>query len=118
MLFNDSRYFAAKAGNVSLKLHNHKDIFYGEDIAALEAMPDYETLIGLTKFEFDDGGFSTEGTELIFREVELESGETIIEGYYADTMPTDWLFPYQVRIYIRYEETEEEENETTETKKQ
>lgn len=115
MLFNDSRYFSAKAGNVSLKLHNHKDIFYSEDINALEAMPDYETLIGITKFEFDDGGFSTEGTELIFREVELESGETIIEGYYADTMPSDWLFPYQVRVYIRYEE---EETETTETKEQ
>jgi hypothetical protein len=85
MLFDDNRYFAVKAGNVSLKLHNHKDIFYCEDVNALEAIPDYETLIGIEK---------------------VDSKETIIEGYYADTMPSDWLKPYEVRIYIRYEEGE------------
>ncbi len=114
MLFDDNRYFGVKAGNVSLKLHNHKDIFYGEDINAFEAMPDYETLIGIKKFEFDDKGFSTEGTQTSVRKVELDSKETIIEGYYADTMPSEWLFPYEVRIYIEYEV---EENETIEHKK-
>jgi len=114
MLFDDDRYFAVKAGSVSLKLHNHKDIFYGEDVNALEAMPDYENLIGIQKVGFDDGGFSTEGTELSFRKIEVDSKETIIEGYYADTMPSEWLMPYEVRIYIQYEV---EENETTETKK-
>jgi hypothetical protein len=106
MLFDDNRYFAVKAGNVSLKLHNHKDIFYCEDVNALEAIPDYETLIGIEKVGFDDGSFSTQGTELVFRNIEIDSKETIIEGYYADTMPSDWLKPYEVRIYIRYEEGE------------
>jgi hypothetical protein len=114
MLFDDPRFFAIKAGNVSLKLHNHKDIFYGEDVNAFEAMPDYETLIGIEKVGFDDGSFGTEGTEVIFRNIEIDSKETIIEGFYTDTMPSDFLIPYEVRIYIRYEE---EETEIKEIKK-
>lgn len=112
MLFDDPNFFAVKAGQVSLKLHNHKDIFYCEDVNAFEAMPDYETLIGIAKVGFDDGSFSTQGTELNFRNIEIDSKETIIEGFYTDTMPTDFLIPYEVRIYIRYEEEEAEIKET------
>ena len=115
MLFDDQRFFAIKAGSVSLKLHNHKDIFYSDDVNALEAMPDCEGLIGIQKVGFDDGNFSTQGTELNFRKIEVDSKDTIIEGFYKDTIPSDWLKPYEVRIYIQYEV---EENETTETKKQ
>jgi len=108
MLFKDSgiNYFALKAGKVNLKLHNHKDIFYADDVCALEAMPDYEALSGIAKVGFDDGGFSTEGTELIFRKIDIDHKDTIVEGFYLDTMPVDYLIPYEVKIYIRYE-TEE-----------
>ena len=111
MLFRDGDsgkiYFSIVAGKVSLKLHNRKDIFYAEDVSAHEAMPDYEELIGIEKVGFDEGGFSTEGTKIEFHKVDIESKDTIIEGFYLDTMPVNQLIPYQIKIYIRYE-TEEE----------
>ena len=108
MLFKDSgiNYFSLVAGKVSLKLHNRKDIFYAEDVNALEAMPDYEALIGIEKVGFDEGGFSTEGKEIKFHKVELESKDTIIEGFYLDTMPVASLIPYKVNVYVRYEAEE------------
>ena len=109
MLFNDKgiNYFSLVAGKVSLKLHNRKDIFYAEDINAFEALPDYEALIGIAKVGFDEGGFSTEGKEIKFHKVDMDSKDTIIEGFYLDTMPVNQLIPYRVRIYIQYE-TEEQ----------
>jgi hypothetical protein len=117
MLYNDPTYFAMKAGDITLKLHTDKDLFYAEDVAAYEAMPDYEGLIGIQKIGFDDGGFSTEGTCTSFRDENMDSKETVIEGFYTDTMPLSFFIPYEVRIYIRYEENETEKSNNPETKK-
>jgi hypothetical protein len=110
MLFNDNKFFAVKAGNVSLKLHNHTDIFYSGEVEASEAFPDYETLVGMEKIGFDDYMLKPRS----YHKVAIDSKETIIEGFYEDTMPTDVLIPYEVRVYIRYEV---EENETPNTNK-
>jgi hypothetical protein len=104
VLIKDSKYyFSLKAGNISLKLHNPKDIFFTEDVIASEIMPDCEALIGINKIGFDGGGFNTMGNALEYRKVNIESKETIIEGYYADTLLVNELIPYQIKIYIRYE---------------
>jgi len=104
VLIKDGKeYFALKAGSISLKLHNPKDIFFAEDVIASEIMPDYETLTGINKIGFDGGSFNTMGNTLEYRKVNIESKETIIEGYYADTMLVNELIPYQIKIYIRYE---------------
>lgn len=97
------KYFSLKAGNISLKLHNPRDIFFSDDVLFFEIMPDYETLTGIQKFGFDDGGFSTQGNTINYRNINIESKETIIEGYYADTTLVNDLIPYQLKIYIRYE---------------
>ena len=98
--------FSVKAGDIKLQLNNPKDIFYSEDVCAFEILPDYENLIGIQRIDFDDGSFSTQGTQLIPLAVEIETKDTIIGGSYKDTMPIKNLFPYQVKIYITYE-TEE-----------
>ena len=71
-------------------------------------MPSYERLIGIAKPDFDDNSFSTQGTQTTFRKVSIDRKDTIIGGFYQDTMPAPELIPYEVKIYIRYEEMPEE----------
>jgi len=104
VLIKDGKYyFSLKAGSISLKLHNPKDIFFSEDVIACEMMPDCEALMGINKIGFDGGSFSLQGNPMKYRKVNIESKETILEGYYADTMLVNELIPYQIKIYIRYE---------------
>lgn len=98
--------FSVKTGDIKLQLNNPKDIFYSEDVCAFEILPDYEKLIGITRADFNDGSFGTQGTKLIPLVVDIKTKDTIIGGSYKDTMPVENLFPYQVKIYITYE-TEE-----------
>ena len=102
------RMFSLKAGNIRLQVNNRRDYFYADDVCAFEIMPCYERLIGIAKIDFDDNGFSTQGTQTTFRKVCLDRKETIIGGFYQDTMPAPELIPYEVKIYIRYEEMPEE----------
>lgn len=101
--FNMPTTAAVKAGDIKLQLNNRKDIFYAEDVCAFELLPDYEGLTGIQRADFDDGGFGTRGSKLIPLKVEIETKDTIIGGYYKDTMPVQNLFPYQLKIYITYE---------------
>ena len=98
--------FCIKAGDIRLQLNNRKDYFFAQQVECFESFPDYERLTGITKFDFDDRGFSTQGTELTFKKVCIDRKDTIIGGYYADTASITRLIPYEVKIYIRYEEEE------------
>ena len=89
-----------------MQLNNRKDYFYAEQVCAFESMPDYERLTGIKKFDFDDRGFSTQGTKLEFRKVCIDRKDTLISGIYRDIAQLDMLVPYEVKIYIRYEEEE------------
>ena len=86
-----------------MQLNNRKDYFYAEQVCAYESLPDYENLIGIKKFGFDDRNFSTMGTTIEFRETDINPKDTILSGVYKDLMQMDRLIPYQVKIYIRYE---------------
>lgn len=103
---NNKSPFAIKAGNLKLQLNNPKNVFYAEDVSVREVIPDYEKLIGIQKVGFDDGSFGTKGKPSPPRKVDIKTKDTIIGGYYQDTMPVTNLMPYQVKIYITYE-TEE-----------
>jgi hypothetical protein len=104
VLIKDGKpYFSLKAGRISLKLHSPKNIFFSDDVMASEIMPNCEALMGIKKIGFDSGNFCTQGQTMEYRNVNIESKETIIDGYYADTMLVNELIPYQVKIYIRYE---------------
>lgn len=96
-------YFSVTVGNIKLRLNNPKNIFYAQEICALELQPDYEELLGIAKVGFDDYGFATRGTELKALNVEIDNKDTIIGGYYKDEIPVTNLFPYRINIYITYE---------------
>jgi hypothetical protein len=95
--------FCIKAGDIRLQLNNRKDYFYADQVCAFESLPDYERLVGIVKFGFDDRNFSTMGTTIEFRETEIDAKDTILSGVYKDIMQLDILVPYQIKIYIRYE---------------
>lgn len=96
-------YFSVTVGNIKLRLNNPKNIFYAEEICALELQTDYEGALGIAKVGFDDYGFATRGTELKPLNVEIDNKDTIIGGYYKDEIPVSNLFPYRINIYITYE---------------
>ena len=87
-----------------MQLNNCKDYFLAEQVECFESFPDYEKLIGLKEFGFNDRNFSTQGTKLEFKKVCIDRKDTLISGIYRDTTPIAQLIPYEVKIYIRYEE--------------
>lgn len=101
--FNMPATAAVKVGDIKLQLNNRKDIFYAEEVCAFELLPNYEGLTGIQRADFDDGNFGTRGNKLIPLKVEIETKDTIIGGYYKDTMPVPNLFPYQLKVYTTYE---------------
>ena len=101
--FTKATPFSVKAGDLKLRLNNRKNIFYANDVTALEVLPNYEALIGIKRIGIDDGSYATQGTQLNALAVDIEPKDTIIGGSYKDTMPVKNLMPYQVKIYITYE---------------
>ena len=95
--------FSVKSGDLKLRLNNRKNIFYANDVTALEVLPNYEALIGIKRIGIDDGSYATQGKQLNALAVDIEPKDTIIGGSYKDTMPVKNLMPYQVKIYITYE---------------
>ena len=103
--------FSIKAGDIRLQVNNRKDYFFAQQVETFEALPDYETLIGVETIGFNDKNFSTKGMKTYYKNVCLDRKDTIIRGYYADTMPQQRIFtPYEVNIYLRYEEEPEQEH--------
>jgi hypothetical protein len=102
MVDNKPKYFSIKAGDLKLQLNRKDDIFHAEDVAVFEVLPDYEALIGIKSVGFKNNFFSTAGTRLEKKTVELTQRDTIIGGYYADTLFKELAVPYKVKIYITY----------------
>ena len=96
------KYYSLKAGNIRLQVNRKDDIFHAEDVAICELLPNYEALIGVKQIGFKNNLFSTIGTKLEKKTVELTSQDTIIGGCYTDTLFKDITTPYQVNIYITY----------------
>lgn len=97
------KYFSIKAGDLKLQLNRKEDIFHADDISINEVLPNYEALIGIKQIGFKNNFFSTIGSKLEKKTVELTPQDTIIGGYYNDTLFKEVTLPYQVKIYITYE---------------
>lgn len=97
-----NKYFSVKAGDLRLQLNRKEDIFHAEDVTTCEVLPNYEALIGIKQIGFINNFFSTIGTKLEKKTVELTPQDTIIGGFYADTLFKVLASPYQVKIYITY----------------
>ncbi len=95
--------FSVKAGDIKLRLNTPRNIFYADDVVALEILPDYEKLIGIKRPDFEDGSFATRGKVITPLAVAIDTKDTIIGGAYKDTMTIKNMLPYQVKIYITYE---------------
>jgi hypothetical protein len=97
------KYFSVKSGDLRLQLNRKEDIFHAEDISICEVLPNYEALIGIKQIGFKNNFFSTIGTKLEKKTVELTPQDTIIGGSYIDTLFKELASAYQVKIYITYE---------------
>ena len=103
LVVTKNKYFSVKSGDLRLQLNRKEDIFHAEDITLCELLPNYEALIGIKQIGFKNSFFSTIGTKLEKKTVELTSQDTIIGGSYIDTLFKELASPYQVKIYITYE---------------
>jgi hypothetical protein len=95
--------FTIKAGNIKLQLNNKKNIFYTEDLCAYQVSNSSEKLMGMQALGYEDSSFGVGAINTIPKAVKINREDTIIKGYYKDTMKVKQLFPYQVNIYITYE---------------
>ena len=98
-----SKYFSLKAGDLCLQVNRREDVFHAEDVPLFETMPVYEDLIGIEKNGFAFGSFANNGTKIEMLTVDLSPKDTIISGYYSDTLLKEITTPYKVNIYITYE---------------
>lgn len=95
--------FSLKTGNLRLRLNRREDIFHAEDISNTDVLPVYENLIGIPFIGFGKGKFYRSGVPLEAMKVDIKRQDTIIEGFYEDTVQGEFS-PYEVNIYITYEE--------------
>jgi hypothetical protein len=102
MVDNKPKYFSIKAGDLRLQLNRKGDIFHAEDVAVFEVLPNYEAFIGIKQVGFKNNFFSTVGTRLEKKTIELSPKDTIIGGFYADTLFKEMAVAYKVKIYITY----------------
>lgn len=93
--------FSLKTGNLRLQLNRKDDIFHSEDVSNMDVLPVYENLIGIPKIGFGHGKFYTSGVKLKKMAVDIDKVDTIIGGFYEDTL--QGFSPYEVNIYITYE---------------
>ena len=66
------KYFSVKSGDLRLQLNRKEDIFHAEDITLCELLPNYEALIGIKQIGFKNSFFSTIGTKLEKKTVEVK----------------------------------------------
>lgn len=92
-----------KTGNLRLKLHRKDDIFHAEDVSNSDVLPVYENLINIPTIGFGQGTFYRSGFKSETMAVELSKHDTIINGFYEDTIPQNEFATYEVNIYISYE---------------
>lgn len=97
------KYFSIKAGDIRLQVNRKEDIFFADDVPLLDLLPSYEDLIGIQKIGFGFGAYYRSGTKLEKQTVALDVEDTIISGFYADTLFKEFSRPYKVNIYITYE---------------
>ena len=93
--------FSLKTGNLRLQLNRKDDIFHSEDVSSMDVLPVYEDLIGIPKIGFGHGQFYASGVKLEKMTVDINRQDTIIGGFYEDTLQE--FSPYEVNIYITYE---------------
>lgn len=90
-----------KTGNLRLQLNRKDNVFHAEDLSSTELLPVYEYLIGIPAIGFGHGRFYQSGVKFEKLAVHIATQDTIIGGFYEDTLS---LFsPYYVKIYITYE---------------
>jgi hypothetical protein len=94
--------FSIKTGKLRLQLNRKEDIFHAEDVSSTDVLPVYENLIGIPKIGFGHGNFYASGVKLEKTKVVIHKQDTIIGGFYEDTV-TQEFSPYEVNIYITYE---------------
>ncbi len=90
-----------KTGNLRLQLHRKEDVFHSEDISSTELLPVYETFIGIPFIGFGQGTFYASGAKPESQIVEIDAKDTIVGGFYEDSL--NIFNPYEVRIHIIYE---------------
>ena len=93
--------FSLKTGNLRLQLNRKDDIFHSEDVSSTDVLPVYEDLIRILKIGFGHGKFYASGVQLEKMMVDINRQDTIIGGFYEDTLQE--FSPYEVNIYITYE---------------
>ena len=90
-----------KTGNLRLQLNRKDDIFHSEDVSSSDVLPVYEDLIRIPKIGFGHGKFYASGIKAEKLAVDIKRQDTIIGGFYEDTLQA--FSPYEVNIYITYE---------------
>lgn len=95
--------FSLKTGNLRLRLNRREDIFHAEDVSNTDVLPVYENLIGIPPIGFGHGKFYRSGVPFEAMSVDIKRQDTIVEGFYEDTVQGEFN-PYEVNIYITYEE--------------
>mgnify|MGYP003394492954 CR=1 FL=1 len=98
-----ARPFSLKTGNLRLRLNRREGIFHAEDVNNTDVLPVYENLIGIPTIGFGHGKFYRSGVQFEAMSVNIRRQDTIIEGSYEDTVQGEFS-PYEVNIYITYEE--------------
>lgn len=99
----ERKYFSIKTGDLRLQVNRRENIFHAEDIPLLEILPSYEDLIGITKIGFGSGLPTIDFKKIEKLKLDLKREDTVINGYYADTLFTEFTNNYKVNIYISYQ---------------